>query len=51
METGNVERSLAKIFGEKVKVFGNVQFTQVYTDILWQFMVVLRRCCCQDLVS
>ncbi len=30
LETGNVERSLAKIFREKVKVFGNVQFTQVW---------------------
>lgn len=29
LETGNVERNLAKIFREKVKVFGSVQFTQV----------------------
>mmetsp|Transcript_2658 Transcript_2658/g.5884 ORF Transcript_2658/g.5884 Transcript_2658/m.5884 type:complete len:253 (-) Transcript_2658:160-918(-) len=28
LETGNVERNLAKIFREKVKVFGTVQFTQ-----------------------
>ncbi|GAX77837.1 hypothetical protein CEUSTIGMA_g5279.t1 [Chlamydomonas eustigma] len=30
LETGNVERNLAKIFREKVKVFGAVQFTQAH---------------------
>lgn len=29
LQTGAVERNLAKIFREKVKVFAPVQFTQV----------------------
>ena len=32
LETGNVERNLAKIFREKIKVFGAIQFTQVRAE-------------------
>ena len=36
LETGNVERNLAKIFREKVKVFGTVQFTQVGPQVRFE---------------
>ena len=48
LETGNVERNLAKIFREKVKVFGTVQFTQVGGPAVLKFKIpsVGRSCCC-----
>ena len=48
LETGNVERNLAKIFREKVKVFGTVQFTQVGIPAVFKFLLleVPEHCCC-----
>ena len=44
LETGNVERNLAKIFREKVKVFGTVQFTQVIGNLLCALLIVTADC-------